>query len=185
MKTYQDLLNTIQENREKVEELKKPFQHTEALIEKYNNKCCELQVKATQQRKHYYKKIEKIQYTAKGLIELISTEIINNSNYPTLNYFKVLGAFGINSEYAVWFFNTKKELRENKVKDIKASLTFHPLHFNSNEVGLSVWTFEDNNKYEAGSLGDMNGCNHIMEEVNSLDTIYKYLNISIDMNKQE
>lgn len=183
--SFESIINIHQEAIKKTKSLKQSFQKTEAQIEELNNKCIQLQEKATKQRNYYYKRIKSIPYTTKDLLELISIHIINNPNFPTLNHYEILGSFGLNCEYAVFFFNSKEEAKsKNRIENITCSLTFMPTYNNAGEnAGISMWTGKVANRYAEGSIGALNGGNYIMEEVTDFGIIYKQIHEQLEARK--
>lgn len=171
---YQEILEYDKQQKQKYLDLKKPYKDTEEQIKKLQAKIEKLKEKKEKQLNTFYKKEAKLNHHFKEtILKPIAEEILKL--HPEFKAYEILGCFGLNCECGLWFFESEADKNErNKVPLIKASLSFMP-----SQNGVKIWTGEVNNRYEKGSLGDLNGDNKVMEEVASIEQVNNYVIKSI------
>lgn len=74
---------------------------------------------------------------------------------------EILGPFGLTNRTSIWFWNTKKERDNCKVK----SITFRPFNLSKGELQVETRKQYRPALYSPGTIGDANGGNTICEPV--------------------
>lgn len=157
---------------------KTSYSKTKAKIEKLEDKIYkleqqknELKNKAEKQKEKHYKILDSIPSgTHYDIIEMIAKEIIRRN--PEINSYELLGPFGLNGETSIWFFADKTIPEDHdRIDKIIYSLTF--------QRHLLVWNGGIDHTYAKGSLGDLNGDNKIMVQVESIEQLEKLMRLKV------
>lgn len=178
----QEILENAEQMKKHYEEVQNstPYAKTRDKIDTLKNKIFRmeqqikaLEVKKEKQSKRHYAVLDKLPY---GYMDTkltpIAEELLRRN--PNLKSFYVIGAFGINAEASIWFYEDELGYTSD-LNRIVATLTFHS--------DMTVHTGEYSNKYPVGSIGDLNGENKIMVKVESIDQLNDLMHKSYDKHK--
>ena len=182
----QEIFNYYEEQEVKYNNLKVPYQRTQDLIDRYLERVEILKAKLERQKKYAYREMDKLPSGWKDtILRPIAEELIRRLDLS--DFYEVMGCFGLNNECSLWFY--EKGFNKDEVKGIEmtnhiyGSLLFHP-NFRGDEVGIKVWTFEDDKSYSKNSFGYLHGDHHIMTDVTSIEQLEDLLKQSINNRKQ-
>ena len=176
---YQEILEYDRQQKQKYEELEAPYKRTEAKINELQEKIEKLKAKKEKQIKIFEKKEEKLEHRwTDTILKPIAEEVIKK--FDNLNAYKILGCHGIYCQCPIFFYKSE----EDKNAQNSYSLTQAFLDFEPSQNGVLIWTGETTNEFAKDTLGAINGGNKVMEEVTSLEQIFKYVEKSLKEHKE-
>jgi len=144
--------------------------------ETLKNLHCEIHVKQDEEREVIDKKLSKHLYERKNWIETFINPLAKElQTYFPKRTIEIMGPFGVCSRTSIWLI----EKSEEDAKDILIygnnilSVTIIPINVN---LGIFYFeTGEKTNKFKIGTIGELNGMNNIVKEIESIEELVKHL----------